>query len=120
MTKKLTALRVIALLGAMSSASLLLAGGPAHAAQERLHSETTVTYGLIPPNASGASKTEQTKDHGPAKRVSVAAAASKSASKGGHASKGHEPKIEDPPLPGYDGNTPAAAAGKSSSRGKKH
>lgn len=107
MEKKLKALRVAALLSAVSGASALLISGatPAKAAEERLHNSSYSTYGLIPPG-------ENTKDSSTSSRgtrsdttsgTTMTKSASFSGSKPGSSASGNEPKLEDPPMPSYDG-----------------
>lgn len=108
MARNLKALRAMALLTAIGGASALLVAvgsAPAKAAEERLHNETFSTYGLIPPGAIGSSKSLADSGHNDAITSESATTAFASAGpsvKG--KGKGNEPGIEDPPLPGYDGN----------------
>lgn len=108
MKKTINAFRVAALLGTMGTASALLMSGstPAKAGEERLHSSSTKVYGLIPVSESnkGASATNSVRAANANSSTTVKSGnkngAGKSASSG---NLGNEPKVEDPPMPSYDG-----------------
>lgn len=108
----------MALLTAIGGASALLVAigsAPAKAAEERLHNESFSAYGLIPPSALGSSQSFTDgghKDSVTQPATTFAGAGPSLKGKG----KGNEPGIEDPPLPGYDGNGSTADASASASR----
>ena len=113
MEKKLKFVRMVALLGAVSGASVFLGLGStaASAGEQRLHSEFTATYGLIPlTESSGGDRVSSPK-------ATKTATATVSRSKRGNAQP-DEPKIEDPPLPGYDGDNGAGTQSVKSAAGK--
>jgi hypothetical protein len=111
--KKLKFVRMAALLGAVSGASVFLALGStaASAGEQRLHGEFTATYGLIPLTERSSN------DSVTSPKSTKAATASVSRSKKGN-SQPDEPKIEDPPLPGYDGANSANVQSMNSATGK--
>lgn len=113
MDKKLKFVRMAALLGAVSGASVFLGLGStvASAGEQRLHGEFTATYGLIPLIERSSN------DSVSSPKSTKTATASVSRSKKGNA-KPDEPKIEDPPLPGYDGENGAATPSMKSAAGK--
>lgn len=109
---KLKALRATAMLTAIGGVSALLVTmgtAPAKAAEERLHNESFSIYGLVPPTTLGASQsfTEGGHKDSASQPVSYAASGPSLKVKGG--GKTDEPGIEDPPLPGYDGNNTSSA-----------
>ena len=115
--KKLNFVRMVALLGAVSGTSMFLglASTEASAGEQRLHGEFTATYGLIPlSECSGGNRADASKS-------TKTANASTSRSKKDKAQP-DEPKIEDPPLPSYDGDNGESTQSMSSdareSRGK--
>jgi hypothetical protein len=113
---KLKALRAMALLTAVGAASALLVSmgsAPAKASEERLHNESFNVYGLIPPTRLGASQSSAEGGHkdSAAQPVSFAGTGPSLKGKGG---KGDEPGIEDPPLPGYDGDATSNASASAS------
>ena len=117
MEKKLNFVRMAALLGAVSGTSMFLglASTEASAGEQRLHGEFTATYGLIPlSEGSGGNRADASKS-------TKTANASTSRSKKDKAQP-DEPKIEDPPLPSYDGDngesTQSMSSDASESRGK--
>ena len=115
--KKLKFVRMVALLGAMGGASVFLGLGStaASAGEQRLHAEFKATYGLIPlSEGTGGSHADISKSF-------KTANAGSSRSKKGNGQP-DEPKIEDPPLPGFDGGngegTQSMSSDASKSRGK--
>ena len=90
--------QVVALVSAVSAAAVLFVGlsGSAKAAEERLHSTTQKVFGIIPPGEGKSASS--------AKSLGSASVetAMKTGSRPGRTA-GNEPKIEDPPLPSYDG-----------------
>ena len=114
--KKLNFVRMAALLGAVSGASMFLglASTAASAGEQRLHGEFTATYGLIPLTErggnDGASAPKSTKS-------TKTANASTPRSKKGNV-RSDEPKIEDPPLPSYDGDNGAGIQSMNSANGR--
>lgn len=110
--KKLNFVRMAALLGAVSGASMFLglASTAAIAGEQRLHGEFTATYGLFPLTERGGN------DGVSAPRSTKTANASTSRSKKGNG-RSDEPKIEDPPLPSYDGNNGAGTQSMNSANG---
>jgi hypothetical protein len=111
--KKLKFVRMAALLGAVSGASVFLGLGStvASAGEQRLHGEFTATYGLIPLIERSGN------DNATSPKSTKTATASVSRSKKGN-SQPDEPKIEDPPLPGYDGDNVEATQSMNSAAGK--
>ncbi len=106
---KLKALRATAMLTAIGGVSALLVtmgSAPAKAAEERLHNESFGVYGLVPPTGSSMSIEGGHKDSA-SQPVSYAAAGPSLKAKGG--GKNDEPGLEDPPLPGYDGDATSSA-----------
>lgn len=106
MARNPKALRTIALFTAIGGASALLVAmgsAPASAAEERLHNESFATYGLVPPSAIGSSKSFTDSGHNDSATQPATTFAGAGPSLKGKG-KGDEPGIEDPPLPGYDGN----------------
>lgn len=108
MEKTFKAFRVAALLSAVSGASVVLISGatPAKAGEERLHSTSTKVYGLIPPGESNKSTTSSNSTRTASADTLSSTVTTKSPSKrGGNqgAAASNEPKIEDPPMPSYDG-----------------
>lgn len=116
MNKKFNVVRVAALLGAVSGASILgLGSAPASAGEQRLHNEFSATYGLIP-LYEGSGNTGV----GSTMKATKTSTSTTTRSKAGNNNKPDEPKLEDPELPGYDGNNPDGpqAMGASASRGR--
>ena len=102
----LKALRVVALLSVVSGASALLVSGatPAKAAEERLHNASYQTYGLIPPGENTKDSHGSTRAHSDnTSGTTMTKTASFSGSKPGSSAGNNEPKLEDPPMPSYDG-----------------
>lgn len=114
--KKFKALRVAALLGAVGGASVFLGLGStaATAGEQRLHNEFSATYGLIPLYEGSGNI-----GVGGSLQATKASVSTTSRAKAGNNNKPDEPKLEDPELPGYDGNNPDGpqAMGASASRG---
>jgi hypothetical protein len=115
--KKLKFVRMAALLGAVGGASVFLGlgGTAASAGEQRLHAEFKATYGLLPlAEGSGGNRADASKSF-------KTANASTSRPKKGN-EQPDEPKIEDPPLPGFDGDngdgTQSTSSSASKSRGK--
>jgi hypothetical protein len=103
---KLKAFRVAALVSAVGGVAVLLSSGvsPAKAGEERLHSASFAVYGLIPlsentkdRNTTRGTRAQKTNS---VKSVSAPVGSNKPGPKG---VASNEPKIEDPPLPTYDG-----------------
>ena len=108
MEKKLKALRVAALLGAVSGASVLLAGFSvsAQAGEERLHSASFKVYGLIPAGESKAGANSGSSLHASTDTTTSTMNVKSNAKRGSSApgnTADNEPKLEDPPMPSYDG-----------------
>jgi len=115
--KKLNFVRMAALLGAVSGASMFLglASTAASAGEQRLHGEFTATYGLIPlSEGSGGNRADASKS------TKTANAGTSRAKK--DKARSDEPKLEDPPLPSFDGGNGEGAQSMNSdaskSRGK--
>ena len=104
---KLKALQIAALLGVMSSASVVLvaASAPAQAGEQRLHSSSSKTYGLIPVGQNGEER------GGNLSKATTTKSASNSGKPNGGKPGGDGPQLEDPGLPGYDGGNNGAGAG---------
>ncbi|MEI7599583.1 MAG: hypothetical protein WCJ41_09700 [Aestuariivirga sp.] len=102
MEKKLKTFRVAALLSAVNGVSILLISGatPAKAAEERLHNSSYVVYGLVPLSESSKDSGKRAGNTTSVKSAFVSVGTSKRGPKG---ASSNEPKIEDPPLPTYDG-----------------
>ena len=104
---KFKALRVVALLSVVSGASALLVSGatPAKAAEERLHNASYQTYGLIPPgeNSKDSRSNTRTRSDNAAGTTKTKSATYSGAKPGGAPASNNEPKLEDPPMPSYDG-----------------
>ena len=113
MEKKLNFVRMAALLGAVSGASVFLGlgGTAASAGEQRLHGEFTATYGLIPLTERAGN------DSVSAPRSTKTADANTPRSTKGNGQP-DEPKIEDPPLPGYDGDNGAGTQSMNSADGR--
>lgn len=108
MARKLKALQALSLLTVLSGASVLvLSAGTAQAGEERLHNESTLTYGLLPPGTS--STAQDTVDGGDGSAAMSVASLSTPITKGGPG-KDDVPDLEDPELPGYDGGEAPSAA----------
>lgn len=94
---KRKAIQIAALLGVLSGASALVvsASAPAQAGEQRLHSSSSVSYGLIPPGQNGEERGG----------ITGKSTMTKSASNSGkpNGSNGDGPQLEDPGLPAYDG-----------------
>lgn len=111
MVRTFKALRFAALLGTATLGAIVLAGvgNPARAAEARLHSSSAKVYGLIP-----LGEGDKVPAHGGSFRTASAEAKlgvgkMKSGSRRGTSNAGNEPRIEDPPMPTYDG--PAGGQG---------
>lgn len=96
-------LRAMALLTAMGGmAALFLVAGSmsARAAEERLHNESSMTYGLLAPSAGSSSRSDNGQGNAGAKSSPASFKSSdvKTPGRGGN-----EPDLEDPGLPSYDG-----------------
>ena len=100
----------------MGGASALLMTGatPAKAGEEHLHGSSFKVYGLIPPdqgskNSASSNSVRSAKADGTSRTKSAA---------GKDNTANNEPKIEDPPMPSYDGpaggNTMASNEGATS------
>ena len=103
---KVKALRALALLTAMSGASVLalsIGSTSAKASEERLHNESTSTYGLLPPGSvSSFANGGDSVTSGSMSVASLSAPASKG--------RGNEPELENPALPGYKGGSSVSSA----------
>jgi hypothetical protein len=114
MARNVKALRVVALLAAVSGASMLVlssASTPAKASEERLHNESLSTYGLLPPGATRTASAE-----GGDSMTTSSFAMSSAGIKSPSLNKSKEPDIEDPALPGYDGPDAPASSARSAVR----
>lgn len=105
---KIKALQIVALLGVMGGVSTLLVStsAPAQAGEQRLHSSTKASYGLIPPGQKGEERGGIT-----GKSTSTKSASNSKPSNGGSKpSNGNTdgPQLEDPGLPSYDGGAGGA------------
>lgn len=100
-----SAFRVAALLGAMGGASALLvsAATPAKAGEEHLHNSSTKVYGLIPPGEGSRNATSSGSIRSASTDTGTTTMKSGAKRGSGGSTADNEPKIEDPPLPGYDG-----------------
>ncbi len=131
MEKKLKFVRMAALLGAVSGAAMFLglASTMASAGEQRLHGEFIATYALIPlSEGSGGNRADASKDIKTAnagtsrakKDIQTANAGTSRAKK--DKAQPDEPRIEDPPLPSFDGGNGEGAqsmgSDASKSRGK--
>ena len=91
-----------------ASALLITGSAPAKAGEERLHNSSFTVYGLIPPS-------ESTKDAATRSNRAETTSAVRTASLGSSMKPGatrtasNEPKIEDPPMPTYDGPIDSAS-----------
>lgn len=98
---KRKAIQIAALLGVLSGASALVvsASAPAQAGEQRLHSSTSASYGLIPPGQNGEER------GGITGKSTMTKSASNAGNMGGGsaAGSGDGPQLEDPGLPSYDG-----------------
>jgi len=104
--KKLKTFRVAALLSAVSGLSVLLISGatPAKAGEERLHSSAVAVYGLVPLSESSKdSNTTHASRAGNTTSMKSASMSGGSSKRGSKGASSNEPKIEDPPMPTYDG-----------------
>ena len=117
MEKKLKFVRMAALLGAVSGAAMFLglASTMASAGEQRLHGEFIATYALIPlSEGSGGNRADASKD---IKTANVGTSRAKK-----DKAQPDEPRIEDPPLPSFDGGNGEGAqsmgSDASKSRGK--
>ena len=111
MARKVKALRALALLTAMSGASVLalsIGSTSAKASEERLHNEARATYGLLPSASIGADGGHSVTSGG----MSMAS------NRKGPAQQAHnkEPQIEEPGLPGYEGGDTSPASSSSIAR----
>lgn len=106
---KIKALQIAAVLGVMGSASALLvsASAPAQAGEQRLHSSTKASYGLIPPGQKGEERGGITGK--PTSTKSASNARPDGGKPNGNTSASNEdgPQLEDPGLPAYDGGAGA-------------
>ena len=111
MVRTFKALQFAALLALATSGAIVLAGigNPARAAEEQLHSSSFRVYGLIPSGEGDKGATRAGSFRTASAETDLGAGKMKSGSKRGNANAGNEPRIEDPPMPTYDG--PAGGQG---------
>jgi hypothetical protein len=109
----LKSFRAIALVSALTGASILLLSGSAQAAT-RFHSVATSSYALLPPTGTGSSGSVSAQRGG---GNSVTTTTTTTFSSQGPRSNTGEPPIEDPPLPPYNPSGGTATASHTAGHG---